>query len=120
MSQLSNDGLCQDPDLFFVLDDQNDSHGPCPTRYADAPTERRGDGSRKTVPRPVDMVDIGGARRAPARAWRVPSLRLPAVAFVRFAEALVAIASNAAQHAGRARKNPAKAGFKSKGGNAHD
>jgi hypothetical protein len=30
VTQLSNDGLCQNPQLFFVVDDQNDSHGPLP------------------------------------------------------------------------------------------
>ena len=63
---------------------------------------------------------ISAVRGERPRAWRVPSLRLPAVALGRLAEAFVEIASNAAQHAGRARKNPAEAGFKSKGGNAHD
>jgi hypothetical protein len=47
-------------------------------------------------------------------------LRSSDAASGRLAQAFAMIASRAAQHAGRTRKNPAEAGFKSKGGNAHD
>src|SRR6185503_14282585 len=40
MAQLLDDGLGQDPHLLLVFDDENHSHGPCPTLYASAPTER--------------------------------------------------------------------------------
>jgi hypothetical protein len=55
-----------------------------------------------------------GARAASA------ILALFAAAFGRLAGTFAPIANNAAQRAGWPRKNPAEAGFKSKGGNAHD
>src|SRR5262245_30302267 len=93
---------------------------PTHTRYADAPTERCGDGSRKTVLHPVDMVDAGIAWRGAGPRRRVRPLRSSDAGSGTLAQVFVTIASKAAQHARRTRKNPAEAGFKSKGGNAHD
>jgi hypothetical protein len=52
-----DDGLGQDPHLLLVFDDENDSHGPCPTLYASAPTERSTYCSRKCYAM-VDRVHL--------------------------------------------------------------